>query len=178
MQSKRYTEAQNRTYFNKNPFTSRSHKTNIIGFTLIVTGFAITLSVDLSSAANIGLTQTIWVLAGLVVAGILCIILIYRFNESMYEKLEANRQLTIFNSCIANIESKFKTIIGQHNENTLFLLYKKGDVRQLKKNFGNLTENQKSDDIKLVYKKITEAKTAQSIVNITKKYVKKSNTRN
>ena len=126
VQSKRYAEAQNRTYFDKNPFTLRSNRTNVIGFLLIVTGFGVGLSANLSTAAQLNITNTLWVLAGLIAVGILMIVFLYRMNERIYEHLEAQRMLTIFNSAVSNMKTKFQPIIGQHNEQSLFPCTKKG----------------------------------------------------
>lgn len=170
VQSRRHTEAQNRTYFNGNPFLSRSYKSNIVGFSLIVIGFAVTLSVDLSSAASLSIPQTFQILSGLFIISILIVIFLFRTNETMYKRLEAERQLTIFTSCIENIKNKFEGIIGQHNEETLFTTYKSGDVANLKKNYDNLNSTQRSEKVKRTYSRIARAKNAQAMVNAASEY--------
>ena len=178
VQSKRYAEAQNRTYFDKNPFTLRSNKTNTIGFLLIVTGFGVSLSVNLSNAAHLNLTDTLWILAGLVVVGILLITLLYRVNERTYEKLEAERRLTIFNSAISNIKTKFESIIGQHNEQSLFLVYKNDDITSLKAHYEHLRDDQKNKHLLEVYGKLTRARTARGMIEAVENYTQKNSSRN
>ncbi len=178
VQSKRYAEAQNRTYYDKNPFTLRSNRTNTVGFLLIVIGFGVSLSANLSDAAHLEITNTLWVLTGLVVVGVLTIIYLYRMNDAMYERLEAQRKLTIFNSAISNMKTKFQSIVGQHNEQSLFPVYKKGDVTALKEHYENLTEDQKDKDLCEAYEKMTQAKAAREIVKAANEYTKKINSRN
>lgn len=178
VQSRRYAEAQNRTYFDKNPFTLRSNRSNVIGFLLIVTGFGVGLSVNLSNAAYLSATNTLWVLAGLIAAGILIIVFLYRMNERIYKRLETQRRLVIFNSAVSNMKTKFQSIIGQHNEQSLFPIYKQGDVAALKKHYENLTDSQKDENLYEAYNKLTRAKTARGIVKAVDKYTQKINTGN
>lgn len=178
VQSKRYVEAQNRTYFDKNPFTLRSNKTNVIGFLLIVTGFGTSLSASLSGAAHLDTSQTLCVLTGLIAICVLLIIYLYRMNERMYERLEAQRRLTIFNSAVSNIKRKFQSIIGQHNEQSLFPVYKEGDIAALTKHYEDLTDSQKNEYLCEVYRKLAQAKTAREIVKIANKYTREISSRN
>lgn len=178
VQSKRYAEAQNRTYFDKNPFTLRSNRTNVIGFLLIVTGFGVGLSANLSTAAQLNITNTLWVLAGLIAVGILMIVFLYRMNERIYEHLEAQRMLTIFNSAVSNMKTKFQPIIGQHNEQSLFPLYKERDIAALREHYDNLTDNQKDEDLREVYEKLARARTARGIVKTVDEYTAKISSRN
>jgi len=178
VQSKRYADAQSHTYLSGNPFTLRSNKTNAIGFLLIVLGFSITLSVNISSAASLNTSDTTSILVGFGVTGILMIALLYLRNERLYEKIEAERQLTIFISAVSNIKTKFESIIGQHNERELFPIYKQGDIDALENYYENLNENQKSQDVIDVFNKLSRARTTRGIVRTATEYTRNTSSRN
>lgn len=173
LQSKEHASAQSRTYFNRNPFVAiRSTKSNLIAFLMIVTGFAITLAIDIASATFLNQADTIFIVIAIASLGYLVVILLYRANERSYRKIEAQHRLDIFRSSLENTRDKFSRIIGTHNEKELFPVYKAGDISKLRENL-KVVDSEKNEAMAGVVRSISSARTAKNIVNLIDNYFEK-----
>lgn len=170
LQTRKHAEAQSGTYLNRNPFTLQSTQRNLFAFMLIVLGFAIDLSVDVSNAAYIAGFKPILILIGFVCLGALAMILIHRANKRSYNRIEAERRLTVFNSAVSNMEKRFSAIIGQYNEKDLFVAYKETSLAKLKEYHDQLQEAHKNESTDELMQKLSSTRSSKGIVKAAQAY--------
>lgn len=137
LKSKEQVQDENATYFDANPYTTKSGLKSIsayaLAFFLIVTGFAITLGGNIGEAANLNLFDSILVSFMAALGGYLVITLIYRLNSRRHRITKAELKERIFHETVKGLTKKYeKNVLGRSNEKALFTAYRPGDIKSLK----------------------------------------------
>jgi|GEM_PF-2165405 len=175
LKSREQVQDENATYFDANPYTTKSGLESIpaylLAFFLIVTGFAVTLGGNIGEATSLGLFDSILISFMTAFGGYLVIVLIYRLNSRRHRIAKAKLKVRVFYESVKSLVRKYeKYVLGRPNEKALFAAYKPGDIKSLEDRLGDMT-TQPKHHMKGLVASLEKKKTASTFVSCLQSYL-------
>jgi hypothetical protein len=175
LQTPEQVEAENKTYWGANPFTTKSGLSsrvkNVIAFLLVVFGFSVTIGGSIGEGAKLSPWSAIAVSGLIGIAGCGLIVLIYQTNKRQFETNKKRYDERQFYVALKSMMENHQRWIGHVSEKPLFDQSKPKNIEDLRRRLEEVYEPQ--PHMQEVIDKLSRTRTPSGYIRCTREYLKK-----